>query len=83
MRSSVNLSRNLSTVFGGHNSLNVLHDARYETSVVIELLRTIGDLDSCLLADELVMGAFINVPDDLRRRPEHGRNLPDQIGRHR
>ena len=51
----------LAAVLAGHRPLHALDDRRAQAAVVLELLRAVVDDDPGLLADELVVGAFVCV----------------------
>ena len=57
----MNLGRKLPAVFCSHHSLDIFHDTRNQASVVVEFLRAIGNLETTLFADELVVRTLINV----------------------
>jgi hypothetical protein len=56
----MNLRRKLSAEFRSHYSLDIFHDTRNPTSVVVEFLGAIGNFDSALFADEFVVRALVN-----------------------
>jgi len=57
----MNLYRKLAAVFGRHDALDVLHNARNKTAVIAKLFRAIGDIDAVLFADKFIMSSFVNV----------------------
>jgi hypothetical protein len=54
-------SGQLPAVLGSHDSFQILENARYEAAVVVKQLGAIRDLDAGALADELAVGAFVDI----------------------
>ena len=51
----------LAAVLAGHRPLHALDDRRAQAAIVLELLRAVVNDDAGLLAEELVVGAFVGV----------------------